>query len=106
MYLSKDQGRGLSLGVFMVGFGILFLTGYWWPGLMFLIGVTAIVQAFVEGYGRNALLAGIWPILFGCWDLLHYSVAAMFLGIGFGWIASVFLNRWFHAKPAVDDSLE
>ncbi|MDE2505740.1 MAG: hypothetical protein KGM43_00865 [Planctomycetota bacterium] len=106
MYLSHRQGHEIAGGVFLVGFGILFLTGFWWPGLIFVVGGSMIIEGLVSGRGRFALAAGLWPILFGVWALFHYSPAAMFVGIGLGSILSVFLKTWNYAKPAVDHSLD
>lgn len=42
-------GPQLKGAIWMIGLGILFLTGDWWPGIMILIGISAIV----EGLWRN-----------------------------------------------------
>ncbi len=106
MYLSRRQGHEIAGGVFMVGLGILFLTGFWWPGLIFVVGGSILIEGLVRGRGRLALAAALWPILFGVWALLRYSPAALFVGIGVGSILSVFLKPWNYAKPAVDNSLD
>ena len=31
----SDQAAG---GVFLIGLALLFMTGYWWPGILFVIG--------------------------------------------------------------------
>ena len=47
-------------GVFLIGMAILFLTGWWWPGILFVIGVAMAVRAVNEGRSwtddRNALV--------------------------------------------------
>lgn len=107
MLLTPRQANALSSGLFMVGFGVLFATGWWWPGIMFVVGITAIARGLGSGCGgRYALLAGLWPILFGVWALSQFNVAAMFVALGIGSIAAVFLKPWQTSKPAVDDSLE
>lgn len=36
-------------GVFLIGLAVLFLTGYWWPGILFVIGIAMIVRTIREG---------------------------------------------------------
>ena len=47
-------------GVFLIGLAILFITGFWWPGIMFVIGVAMLVRTMNEGGqwqdDRNALV--------------------------------------------------
>lgn len=43
-----DQGA-LSGGVFLIGLGLLFLTGWWWPGIMLVIAASTAAKAWGEG---------------------------------------------------------
>ena len=44
MGLSGKRASELSGGVFLIGLGVLFVTGYWFPGILFVIGATSLVQ--------------------------------------------------------------
>jgi hypothetical protein len=46
----SSKNHAVSGAIWMIGLGVLFLTGWWWPGIMILIGVTSVVSA----------LAGDW----------------------------------------------
>lgn len=37
-------------GVFLIGLALLFLTGWWWPGIMFVIGAAIIARVYAEGH--------------------------------------------------------
>ena len=45
----KGSGGGIwgaiSGGVFLIGLGILWYFNFWWPGILFLIGIMVIVGA-------------------------------------------------------------
>jgi hypothetical protein len=41
---------GVQSAVWMIGLGILFLTGDWWPGIMILIGVSMVMGALARGW--------------------------------------------------------
>ena len=53
MYLNKRRADEISGAVFMIGLGLLFLLGFW-PGIMFVIGLTSIVQGLADGRGWYA----------------------------------------------------
>ena len=39
------RGRPLHGAIWMIGLGILFFTGHWWPGILILVGISAILGA-------------------------------------------------------------
>lgn len=82
----ENQAEQVAGGVFMIGLGLLFFTGFWWPGIMFVIGASMLARTIVEGdpiasntgalitigigiiFGFPSLLPGmnrgnIWPLL-------------------------------------------
>ncbi len=90
----------------MIGFGLLFATGFWWPGLLILCGVTAMVEGVSHGQGWYGIQGGLWLIVFAIWAMFGYSIALLFVGLGVSAIASAFVRPNFMAKPQVDNTLE
>jgi hypothetical protein len=47
-------------GVFLIGLALLFITGFWWPGILYVIGIAMLVRTINEGgdwrNDRNALV--------------------------------------------------
>ena len=39
-----ERNEQLSGGVFLIGLAMLFMTGYWWPGILFVIGAAALAK--------------------------------------------------------------
>ena len=37
--------KALSSAIWLIGIGVLMLTGDWWPGILFLVGLSMIVEA-------------------------------------------------------------
>jgi hypothetical protein len=106
MRFNAQQANALTGGVWLIGFGILFATRYWWPGIMFLVGITAIVQGLVQGRGWSTIHGGYWAILIGVWAVLKFNMAVFFIGMGVYVILSACFNPGFLRKPYVDNTLE
>jgi hypothetical protein len=103
------ERRGEIVGGFwLIGLGLLFYTGAWWPGIMFVIAATAVV----EGYFRYGLWygvqAGFWAAVIGAWALAGYSLVFLFMALGGSMLLGARLKPSPFAKPEpfVDASLE
>lgn len=107
MAMDHTRANELSGGVFLLGLGILFFTGFWWPGIMFVIGATAVVQGFARGQGWYALQSGIWTVAIGIWALFHFNIAILLAALGLSMVISAFIRPpMFEKKPVVDNTLE
>ena len=106
MQLSNERAGMVSSAIFMIGIGVLFYTGYWWPGIMFVIGAAAIIQGLVSGHGWYSFQAGVWTIGMGVWAILNYNIAIMFVVLGVSMLYSAIFKPPFLKKPYVDNSLE
>ena len=60
--ISKERTDQVFGGVFLIGLAVLFFTGYWWPGIMFVIGVAMLARTYTEGktLGSNG---GAWIMI-------------------------------------------
>ena len=45
----KKRGSAISTGIFFIGLGVLLFTGYWWPGIMFVIGLSGGGELIFRG---------------------------------------------------------
>ena len=63
--VSKERGDQVSGGVFLIGIAVLFMTGYWWPGVLFVIGASAIARGMAEGKEWYNVPGGLWMIALG-----------------------------------------
>jgi hypothetical protein len=106
MWWTVDRANAVTGGVWLIGLGILFATHFWWPGILFLIGITAIVEGSARGGGWQAIHGGLWMIVFACWALLGFSVTALFVGLGAYAIISALIAPNPFQKPKVDRTLE
>lgn len=50
----RQYNKELGGGMFLIGLGVLFLTGTFWPGILALIGITAYVNETARGRHREA----------------------------------------------------
>jgi hypothetical protein len=61
--MSKDENkqklvgpwRSIHAAVWLIGLAILFYTGNWWPGILVLIAISAIVEAMIKRYVPTAV---------------------------------------------------
>ena len=61
--MSKDENkqklvgpwRSIHAAVWLIGLAILFWTGNWWPGILVLIAISAIVEAMIRRYAPGAI---------------------------------------------------
>lgn len=62
---------------FLIGLGVLFLTGSFWPGILVLIGVTAFMSEMGRGHKNN----GLGALVFFCGLAFLFGTGAFFPGI-------------------------
>lgn len=48
-YRPSSRAQEIQSAIWLIGLGILFFTGRWWPGILIVIGVSAIAGAVVRG---------------------------------------------------------
>jgi hypothetical protein len=54
----RKQASGISGGIFLIGLGILMLTGWWWPGILVVIGLSGGAEQIFRGRTNS----GIWTL--------------------------------------------
>lgn len=106
MNLNSEQANAITSAVWLVGLGILLTTGFWWPGILFLIGAGAIAQGFVNGRGWASLQLGVWTIGLGFVFLSRFFLLGLFVVIAVSGLLNAFVKPpGFSTKPPADPSL-
>ncbi len=88
MQISRARAGQITGGVFLIGFGILLLAGSivpFFPGILYLIGITSIVQGLIqpEGRGRSGpLQGGLFMIGLGLVFTLNFSLPLLIILLG------------------------
>jgi hypothetical protein len=107
----SDQTFG---GVMLIGLAVLFLTGYWWPGVMFVIGAAMIARTVSEGgewsSNRNALVTLGIGVVFALFDVLHFLSGniiwpLILIGVGAYLLFGDRLRGSTNGKPKNDDTI-
>lgn len=44
----SPEAQAVQSAVWLIGLGVLFLTGWWWPGILILVGLSLLVGALVR----------------------------------------------------------
>ncbi len=61
----QEKASQIGTGVFFVGLGILFISGWWWPGIMFVIAASILARTMVEGERWQSATGAFWLIGIG-----------------------------------------
>ncbi len=51
----QPQRTGIAGGVMLLGLGVLLITGWWWPGIMLVIGVAIAAERLMAGQTTAAI---------------------------------------------------
>jgi hypothetical protein len=51
----ENKKSPIFAGVMLIGLGILVFTGWWWPGIMLVIGTALGVDLFLKGHIKQAI---------------------------------------------------
>ena len=60
-----DKGNNISTGVFFIGLGLLFLSGWWWPGIMFVLAASILARSIALGEKLRDATGAWWLIGIG-----------------------------------------
>ena len=86
--LNKDQAAG---GVFFIGLGILFITGFWWPGILLVLAATKMAGALAAGKRWQAQSSALWLVVIGLAFSLPPLVSDL-LGIKVSFVALLLIG--------------
>jgi ribosomal protein S27E len=86
--------NGIQTGIWMIGIGALAITGYWWPGIMFVVGISALFSGSIQ--------TAVW--MFGIGIVAHFGFwwPGMIIVIGISLLAEAV----FPEKEKVEDTEE
>jgi hypothetical protein len=105
--MNKKQASSISGGIFLIGLGVLFLTDWWWPGIMLVIGLSGGAELIfrgqvARGLGTMAFFCGI-PLI---WTIVQstnisWAIIGPFILIAIG---VIMLVKVFFLKDDVEQS--
>ena len=90
MVNSKERAEQIAGGVFIIGLGLLFMTGIsFWPGILFVIGASSIARGVAQGENWYNIPGGVWMIGLGLLFLFNFQWPVILILVGvsmlFGW---------------------
>ncbi len=106
MWWTVERANAVTGGVWLIGLGVLFATGYWWPGILFLVGVTALVEGSARGARWQSIHGGLLILLIACWAMMRFNLTVFFVALGVYVIVAALIKPSPFRKPYVDQSLE
>jgi hypothetical protein len=97
------KGDQLSGGVALLGLGLIFLTGWWWPGLLFLGGAISLAQTIESGRRWYAAQGALWMFGLGLVFAMGFSIGLLLLLVGGSMLGGHLLRR---SGIQLDEDLE
>jgi hypothetical protein len=97
----KKKKNGLNAGILLIGIGVLAFTNFWWPGIMFVLGLSSLAS--------GGILPAVWLIGIGTVAYFNAWWPGMMFVVGAGIIAEAALGRkryWGSADNEDIDSFE
>ncbi|MCY3915554.1 MAG: hypothetical protein OXG49_06020 [Chloroflexi bacterium] len=61
----EEKASQIGTGVFFIGLGLLFFTGWWWPGIMFVIAASMLARTMAAGERWRSATGALWLIGIG-----------------------------------------
>ena len=89
--VTKARADQVSGGVFLIGLAMLFMTGYWWPGILFVIGASSMARGIAEGRDWYSVPGGLWMIGLGLVFAFGFSWPLLLILIG---VSMLFGKSW------------
>ncbi len=86
--LKHSQAAG---GVFCIGLGLLFVSGYWFPGIFFVIAASKLAGAFAKGERWQAQGSAFCMIAIGLAFALPPVISSL-IGIKVSFVALLFIG--------------
>jgi hypothetical protein len=103
---NKRRASGISGGIFLIGLGVLLITGWWWPGILLVIGLSGGAEQIfrgqiARGIGTIAFFSAI-PIVIAIVQStdISWMVVGPFILIALGVITLV---KVFYLKDEVEE---
>ncbi|MCY4144866.1 MAG: hypothetical protein OXE95_07780 [Chloroflexi bacterium] len=89
--MSEFNHNQVASGVFFIGLGLLFVSGYWFPGIFFVIAAAKLAGAFARGERWQAQGSAFWMIAIGLAFALPPVISTV-LGIKVSFVALLFIG--------------
>ncbi|MBN1965127.1 MAG: hypothetical protein JW910_10810 [Anaerolineae bacterium] len=81
-FVPEERVDQIAGGVFLIGLAVLFLTNYWWPGIMFVIGASSLARGMAEGQAWYSVQGALWTIGIGLVFAFGFSWPLLLILIG------------------------
>ena len=89
--VDKKRADQISGGVFLIGLALIAMLDFWWPGIMFVIGASAMARGVAEGQDWYNVPGGLWMIGIGLVFLFNFSWPMILILVG---VSMLFGQSW------------
>src|SRR5271156_1168862 len=101
MWWTSQRANAVTGGIWLIGLGVLMATRFWFPGILFLVGITAIVQGSGRRSGWQSVHGGLWLMLLAAWAMMRFSMSVLLVALGVYVIVAALMRPRPFQKPYV-----
>ncbi len=76
-----ERNEQISVGVFLIGLAMLFITGFWWPGILLVMGAAALAKGAM-GSEHGEHWGGLWLIGLGLFFVVGFRWELLLIFVG------------------------
>ena len=106
MWWTSQRANTVTAGIWLIGIGVLMATRFWFPGILLLVGITAIVQGAGRRSGWQSIHSGLWLMLIAAWAMMRFSMSVFFVALGVYVIIAALMRPGSFNKPYIDRTLD
>ena len=100
MSLKAEQVSG---AVFLIGLGLVWITGWWFPGMLFVMGASIMASAIVNNHPWTSATGALWMFGLGTIFWLNLPWGFIFLLIGLSMFCSTQVKDEFSGGKVKND---
>lgn len=85
--ISKDRADQIFGGIFLIGLAVLFATGWWFPGILFVVGAASLGRTYADGKSLSENNGALITIAIGG----IFLIGDVFSFFGGNWLPLLFI---------------
>lgn len=85
--MNQQRSNQIFGGVFLIGLAVLSMINWWWPGILFVIGIALMARSIAEGRNWTEERAGIVALAVG----IVFALTDVLSIFSFNWLPLVLI---------------
>lgn len=97
------KSEQMSGAIFLIGLGLLLITGWWFPGILFVIGASSMATALAKNHPWTSATGALWMFGLGLIFWLNLPWGFIFILIGISILSGSHCKDEFFDEKSKND---